>query len=329
VNPQRVEQYLRRRLGAQVRLQSLQRSKAGLSRETWFTNLGDRSVVLRCDLPGGASSCPTTLKFEYEIYRRLEGTPVPLARALWFEDDPEPLGRPFYVREMIDGDTDVEHLHDADPRYDDLRIAVSREHARKMALVHKVDWKALGLDELTPAPRDAASCGVATVERIESIYRKHAVEAQPFIEAAFEWMRANAPTTSPGVRLCKGSNGEWQEIWRGGEIVGMSDWELASIGDPANDWARCNGFKPVVAGRWDERRLLDYYEEVSGLPIDSAAIEFYRLVYALEMLVVCLHAGLPVRSGALPDARLANLSTAPLRRFHETLGAAMGLRASS
>ena len=116
------------------------------------------------------------------------------------------------------------------------------------------------------------------------------------IEAAFGWMRANAPKNSPGVRLCKGSNGEWQEIWRAGEIVGMSDWELASIGDPANDWARCNGFKPVVAGRWDERRLFDYYEEVSGLHIDGKSVDYYRLVYALEMLVVCLHAGLPVRT---------------------------------
>jgi aminoglycoside phosphotransferase (APT) family kinase protein len=326
VNPERVESYLQSRLGSGARLVSLKRSAQGLSRETWFARIEDRGLVLRCDLPGGASSVPTTLRFEYEIYRRLADTPVPVARALWFEDDPAPLGRPLYVREMIDGDQDVAHLHDPDPRYDELRIAVSKEHARKMALVHSVDWKALKLDELMPAPRAAADCGVATIDRIETAYRKYETEPEPLIEAAFEWMRKHAPQNAPAVALCKGSNGEWQEIWRDGAIVGMSDWELASLGDPANDWARCNGFRPVVAGRWDERRLMDYYEEISGLHIDLASLDFYRLVYALEMLLVCLHAGLPVRSGALPDARLAMLSTGPRRRFHAQLGKAMGLK---
>src|SRR5262249_40384474 len=161
------------------------------------------------------------------------------------------LGRLLYVREMIEGDIAVANFDNPDPRYDDLRIAVSQEHARKMALVHRVDWKKLGFEEIMPAPRDPASCGVATVDRLERQSDSFPFPPSPLVPRAFGWMREHAPRSAAAVCLCKGSNGAMQEIWRGTEIVGMSDWELASIGDPANDWARCHGFVPVVAGRWD------------------------------------------------------------------------------
>ena len=118
-----------------------------------------------------------------------------------------------------------------------------------------------------------------------------------------------------------------QEIWRGTEIVGMSDWELASLGDPANDWARCHGFVPTIPGRWDEQRLLDYYQSVSGLHVERASLAYYRLVYALEMLIVCHHAALPILKGQSRDARLSYLATAPIHAFHMRLAQAMGLQA--
>ena len=323
-----VERYLQARMEDRgLRVQKLSRSPMGLSRETWFVTLQDRKLVLRCDLPGGISSVPVSLRFEYEVYRRLAGTGVPVARTLWFEDDPEPLGRLLYVREMIDGDIAVPDFDSPDPRHDDLRIAVSREHARKMALVHALDWKKLGFGDIMPAPVDAASCGVATIDRLERQYDSFPFPPSPLVVKAFRWMREHAPRSAPAVCLCKGSNGAMQEIWRGTEIVGMSDWELASIGDPANDWARCQGFVPVIAGRWDEQRLLDYYESVSGLHVERAALDFYRLVYALEMLIVAHHAGLPILNGQSKDARLSYLATAPVHLFHMRLAQAMGLHA--
>lgn len=325
-DPAQVESYLKARLGRSVRLAELSRVPMGLSRETWIAKLDDRKLVLRCDLPGGASSCPASLQFEYDVYRLLNDTPVPTARALWFESDPAPLGQAFYVREYVEGSTSVANFADPDPRYDDVRIAVSKEHARKMALVHTLDWRSLGFDEIMTAPPDAESCASATIDRIEQQLNSIDPEPSPFMAEAFSWMREHAPRTAPCIALCKGSNGDMQEVWADGQIVAMSDWELASLGDPANDWGRCMGYVAELGSRWNMERLLDYYEEVSGIRIDPSTIDYYRLVYGLEMILVGRHAMLPVLDGSLPDVRLAYLSSVPVHMFQARLGEAMGIR---
>ena len=76
------------------------------------------------------------------MYEQLGHTAVPVARVLWWEDDPAWAARPFYVREHVEGSWDISHYRDPDPRYDELRIEVSKEHARNLALVHQVDWRA-------------------------------------------------------------------------------------------------------------------------------------------------------------------------------------------
>jgi aminoglycoside phosphotransferase (APT) family kinase protein len=309
LEPSAVESYLSRHLGQRATLRRLDRIPVGLSRGTWVATLDDRKLVLRADQPGGASACPTPLEVEYELYRRLAETELPVARTLWFEPDESVLGLRLYVREWIDGSADVAGFADPDPRNDPIRIEVSREHARKLAAVHALDWRALGLDELLEAPAGPRDSAHAAVERIQRKIRAITLEPIPVLDLIAKWLREQAPTTSPGVVLCKGSNGAMQEIWRDGTIVGMSDWELASIGDPTSDWARCQGYIVSVEGTWDERRLLDYYASLSGLGISDEAMTFYRHLYRFEMLLVGLHSALPVIDGTLPDARLAFLAS--------------------
>lgn len=88
------------------------RVSRGVSRETWIVDAQvDRgsgavreSFVVRRDPPDG-TVIPMPLREEYEVYRRLAGSRVPAARALWFETDPQwqPDGRPAYVRTLVEG----------------------------------------------------------------------------------------------------------------------------------------------------------------------------------------------------------------------------------
>ena len=325
ITPEALEGYFRRRLSSKGSLTRSERIAAGLSRQTWFVEFDGRALVVRSDQPGGASACPTPLELEYELYRRLADTPVPVARPMWFEHDESVFGCRFYIREFIDGDPNPPGFDDPDTMFDDVRIEASKEHARKMAMVHTIDWGALALDEILPAPTSAADCGTATVDRIADQIARVAREPMPLLDLGVRWLRDQAPASSPAVVLCKGSNGAMQEIWRGGEIVGMSDWELASLGDPANDWARCASYVPTVSGRWDERRLLDYYASLTGYEIPPASMDFYRVVYAFEMLLVGIHSAVPVIEGFLPDARLANLATTTVHNSLDKLARAMEL----
>jgi aminoglycoside phosphotransferase (APT) family kinase protein len=310
LEPAALESYLRERMGGAVRVVGMKRSPMGLSRETWFITLQDRKVTLRCDLAGGSSSVPTTLAKEFEIQRLLGATALPMARVLWMETEPAALGFPFYLREYVEGVPAVEHFEDPAPQWDDVRIAVSKEHVRKMAQVHQLDWKALGFADLLAAPAAPQESATVAIDRIAAAIDEIALEPLPALVDIIAWLRETAPSRpTQHVGLCKGSNGDMQEVWRDGEIVALSDWELASIGDPASDWGRCQGYAPTISGRWDMRRLLDYYEEVCGVRIEVETVVYYRLIYRLEMLLVGYYSARPVVSGALPDARLAMLGS--------------------
>lgn len=80
------ERSLERRIPG-ARVASVTKFWRGVSRETRGVDLADgRRLVIRRDLPA-ASVTPTSLRFEYEVYRRLADSPVPTAKALWYEDD--------------------------------------------------------------------------------------------------------------------------------------------------------------------------------------------------------------------------------------------------
>ncbi|MCC6381656.1 MAG: phosphotransferase family protein [Dehalococcoidia bacterium] len=318
--PEDVAAYFQRRLGAPgLRVTGLTRFPRGVSRETWFVDAEDgaaaapakQTYVIRRDL-AGRSICTAPLRFEYELFHRLHGTAVPVARALWYEDDPEWSldGRDLYVREFVDGTWNVPHFTDPDPQYDDLRVAACKEHARKLAAIHLLDWRTLGFGELTDVPPDASACALTAIDRLERKLAEVQIEPLPVVAEALGWLRDHAPRSAPRVSLLKGNNGLGEEIWEDGRIVAMSDWELASIGDPAYDFAWCQAFSAVdIKGKWNLQSFLDYYEEVSGIHVEPASIAYYKLIQALEGAVFTHNAAIPVVNNENLLARLCWVST--------------------
>jgi aminoglycoside phosphotransferase (APT) family kinase protein len=300
-----LEAYLRYRLPEEKHLEvrSAIKFPRGSSRETWIVESDGidpelQTLVFRRDFVAG-SICPADLRLEYEIYNRLVPSEVPVAAPLWFEEDPDWFidGREFYVRRHVVGSWDVPHFLDFDPAYDDLKVDVSKEHLRKLALIHTCHWEALGFGEIMDVPESPKTSAAQAVDRIVADLDRFSLEPYLVVTEAAEWLRDNAPEPTPHVGLCKGTNGLGEEIFVDGEIVAMSDWELACIGDPAYDFAQLQAFIPVVSGRWDENRALEYYEEVSGIHIEPATIAYYRLLYSLISVMYTHNAARMIADG--------------------------------
>lgn len=281
--------YLKHRFGPTAELVNATRFPRGSSRVTWFVdyrsapNAAVRSVVFRGDLPGG-STIPTSLEQEYFMYERLGHTAVPVAKVLWWESSPDWADRPFYVREHIEGSWDVPHFSDPDPQYDSLRIETSKEHMRKLAIVHNVDWQALGFHERLSPPASEADCAAHFIDGIVARLESYQREPLPLVIEAVAWLKERAPV-APRISLCKGTNGLGEEVFKDGVIVAMSDWEEASIGDPAADFASLQDFIPEIErdGRkvWGLEQCLEYYRSVSGITLTADAVRFYHMVRAL------------------------------------------------
>lgn len=332
-----VERYLTYRLPEASRLEvtGLERVFPGVSRETWLTDVefvrGGRRVkrgfVFRLDTPGG-SIVPLPLSYEYEVYKRLEGSDVRIAPIFWYERDPEWRieGREFYVREKVEGSVEIPHLGDAS--YRDMHIAMAKEHAEQMARVHTLDWRRHGFDEMKDlypewlVPSDASECARLDLELWERIFYDVQPEPYPAMAHVLGWLKEQCPAQSPRISLVKGNNGMSEEIWQGARIAAMSDWELAHLGDPTEDWAWAT--IQGIGQLWEEREIIAHYEQVSGIRIDPESLRYF-LVFVSFKAFTCLQAGSRMFIGG-KDLRVQVAAlTIFSHQYLEQLAAAAGL----
>lgn len=337
MSPAWLRAYLQHKLGVDtgIDITEVIRFPRGSSRETWFVEYRDarqpetQKLVFRANPPSG-STIPSSLYQEYAIYEKLGRTNVPIAPVLWWEDAPDWTmdGRPFYVRVQIDGSWKIPDFRNPDPRFDELRIEVSREHMRKLAIVHNVDWRQHGFDELLSAPQSESACGHHAIDAMSRRFDELRLEAVPIFLEAAEWLHDQAPV-APRIALCKGTNGLGEEIFRGREIVAMSDWEEASIGDPAADFASLQDLIPEIVrdGKtlWSLDHALDYYRSVSGIAVTRASVQFYQVFRALNTMVFSANAARGVTEHGDATIRQAWTATEVMHVAKRSLAAVMGL----
>lgn len=328
--------YLPGKLGvSSVDVSDVTQFTRGSSRETWFITYRSpdvakpESVVLRRDMPDG-SIIPFPLKHEFAIYYLLAKTEVPVAKPLWWEEDPGVLqgGQPFYVREHVEGSWEVPGFVGKDASLDDMRVAVAKEHLSKLAKVHAVDWRALRFDEFYPPPATPALAALNIVEQYQRRIEALSGEAMPILPEALEWLRENAPPAAR-ICLCKGTNGLGEEVFRDGRIVAMSDWEESSLGDPASDFAFCQNFVQEIerdgVKKWGLVQALDYYESLSGLRISPQSVHYYHLIRALGIIEFSVNSTNSIVHRNSDNVRKAYISTELVNISKRMLASAIGL----
>lgn len=337
-----VTEWFQDRLGGAVggvSVHSVRRVSRGVSRETWIVDANvsragatsPESFIVRRDPPEG-TVIPIALREEYEVYRRLAHSDVPLARPLWFEEAPErqPDGRPAYVRTLVDGHWRLPFLTSEDPADDERKIAASKEHLDKLATVHTTDWRALGFDEIGTVPTSPEECASALLDDVEAWLDRYQLGSSPVVAEALSQLRSGAPRDAPCIALCKGTNGHGEEVWSDGRIVAMSDWELWRLGDPAYDFAQLQDLVPEIIrdGRrkWGWPEALDHYAARSGIEISERRLHYYRACYGLVQFCYAQHSAHLVRNGAR-GIRLAWNGTEVQYRAQLKLAAACGFAA--
>ena len=289
VNEQQVRDYLSQRLGTQLTIRKFKPTFPGISRETLLvfaeTASGEQQdFAVRLDYPWGGS-CPFSLRHEWETYSRLWKSPVPVAEPLWYDEGIDFAdGRPHMVRRLVDGAMTVEGMSDNTEAGKQVRRRVALECAEKLALVHTLDWKALGFDTFMDVPADPVDALRAEMHAWRQRWHERRPGPYPVIDEALCWLDESLPRETPRLSLTKGNNGIGEEIFRGEKIVAMSDWELAAIGDGVLDLAFSQG--TLTLGDFGE--TLRHYESCVGSKVSPERLAGGAFVTWFKMLVLAI-----------------------------------------
>jgi len=291
--------------GIEAETLALTQIPGGASRETWLAEGDSARWVLRRDPKGSVSLVP--MAEEYALVSRVSEGGVPVPEPLAFEPDGGRFGSPGLLMEHVEG-TSVAPRILRKPEFETARAVLTAQLGEALARVHAIDPDTL--DGILPGPTgDPALDQIAEWERqLDEIG-----EPLPAVELGLRWLRSNAPEPAE-ARLVHGDFRLGNFIVDESGLAAVIDWELAHLGDPAEDigwlcirsWRFGNDDLPV-AGVGQLDAFIAAYEAAGGSPIDRDRVRYWEAFGNVKWAVICARQAHDHLSGVRRSHELASL----------------------
>jgi aminoglycoside phosphotransferase (APT) family kinase protein len=277
----------------------------GASRETWLIESQTGRWVLRRDPQGKVSLVALAEEFQLISRAAEAGAPVPVPLA--FEPDGGRFGSPGLLMKHVEG-TSVAPRILRKPEFETARAELTGQLAEALARIHSIEPHTL--DGLLPEPAaDPALEQISEWERqLDEIG-----EPLPAVELGLRWLRANAPQPAE-PRLVHGDFRLGNLIVDERGLAAVIDWELAHLGDPAEDigwlcirsWRFGNDDRPVAGvGQLDE--FVAAYEAAGGAPVHRERVRYWEAFGNVKWAVICARQAHDHLTGERRSHELASL----------------------
>jgi aminoglycoside phosphotransferase (APT) family kinase protein len=235
---------------------------------------------------------------EFHLVRYAYRHGIRAAEPLWLQDDKHDYGVRFFVSRQVPG-RNLGTAVSSEP----ISAAQVRSLAQQMAAIHQLPLDATDAD-LQRGPLDLA-CGKQSLIEVVSDYLHlwekiwRAIDAGPWpvVEATFKWLHANLPRPDDVPTFLHGDYALHNILIDGGEIGGVLDWEMAHVGDRAEDisWLLSSIGKYV-----SQEQFMAEYLAAGGRPVSQFQLKFYEVLVHLKLLIVTIESQL--RFQTLPQA---------------------------
>ncbi|MDX9789110.1 MAG: phosphotransferase family protein [Desulfobacterales bacterium] len=323
----KIKEFLRTKMpeAENLFITGLKQNTEGFSYETFFFNAEwsvkeekkSRDFVVRAEPKGGFLE-PYDVALQYWVLKALGETSIPVPNVLWLETNKEVIGKPFFVMDRVEGEVPIPWGFQSHEYYKDSvkRDKMGKNMVDVLAQIHRVDWRKLGLDKYLQVPDAGMGPAVRELKRWEDMIREFRVEPEPVVSDALMWLKENMPNTKK-LTLVHGDYRMGNFIWHEGRIAAFLDWEMVAIGDPMCDlgWFFMKHWRPgdpdKVHRLLDKEKVYEYYEEMTGEPVDDETVRYWTVMNNIKMFAIMVCATKVVFERKSRDLRLLTWSVMP------------------
>ncbi len=276
----------------------LSQFRSGASNLTYLVKAGGSDVVLRRPPHGRKAKSAHDMGREVRMLSALAAVYPYVPKVIAYCEDPAVIGSDFYVMERIEGIILRKNLP-AGMRLSREEVAVlCRNVIDKLIELHEVDYRAAGLADFG-RPEGYVR---RQVEGWSKRFRAAHTPDAPTYERVMEWLAENQPTEVGDCVI----HGDFRfdnvvlDPHKPLEVIGVLDWEMATIGDPLMDlgsslaywmqkgdpWLlRLMRVQPTTLhGMMTRDEVVDYYCSKRDLEIET--FDFYRIFGIFRLVVI-------------------------------------------
>ena len=284
------------RLDPQVQeVTNLTRLSAGATNETWsldaVRDAGVEPLILRRSAVGRGPGV-LTLQAEARVLAAVRSRDVPVPKIRHVLTAEDGLGEGFLMQRIAGATLPGKILRD--PALASVRPQLASQLGTIAAAIHAVDLTRVLELPLLDAERQ--------LQHLHSQYQSQET-ARPVFDLAFRWLREHLPPAVEPV-LVHGDYRHGNLIIGAEGVQAVLDWELAHIGDPAEDltWLcippwRFGELDKPVGGFGLREDLLSAYERASRRSIDPVRLAWWDVLGSLRWGIMCADMPKWLRSG--------------------------------
>jgi aminoglycoside phosphotransferase (APT) family kinase protein len=323
-----VERFLSERTGRTARVVAASLLAGGASQEAWSIDVTFEpeaprlELVMRRDMGGVLTLLTLPRSTEFAVIRAAHAAGVPAPEP--FFEATTIAGKPAFFMQRVAGEAVGRRLV-TDPAFAAARARLPEQMAEALAAIHRIDYRAAGLEPLLQQPQAGQSpIGI----EIERLYREldSVDEAHPALELVLRWLVRNEPPPERERTLVHGDFRIGNILVDAEGMTAILDWEFAHIGDPIEDvaWPCVRAWRfgndALEAGGIAERETwLRAYERASGRSVDRERIGYLEILGNVRWAVGALMQARRHLSGVERSIELASLGRLSAEMEHEAL----------
>lgn len=323
---QKLTDYLAQQTGQEVTIHQMQPLAGGASRGTWHIHaqIGteEAQLVLRKDLPTQMFAHALSREQEYRLMDVAYQSGVRVARMRFECASPEVLDGAFFIMDYVPG-ISIGSKVMRDPKLEEARARLPQQMAEQLALIHKMDVGAHGIDFLSAPPANKTAHEIV-IEQCYDILDELGVH-NPVWEWALRWVARHRPAEHV-TTFVHGDFRIGNLLVDETGLTAVIDWEFGHLGDPdeelgyvcMRDWRFGRG-EHRFAGLCDRETFLGHYERYSGRRVDRANVDWWEIMGNIRWGIICMSQANRHLSGAEPSVELASLGRRSAEMQLETL----------